>query len=163
MRFTIENSSGFASELFSIARLACYTILMNLQVGVKAIIRNSSGEVLFLRRSKVVSTDKKQTSWDIPGGRIRPGEPLDEALRREILEETGNHTTADAKIIATQDIIVPSKDMHVVRLTYEMQDDLSEIALSEEHTEHRWISIEEIEPTEIEPYLLSVLNNLRQA
>lgn len=67
---------------------------MKLQVGVKALIKNDKGALLFLRRSTQLVTDSKETSWDIPGGRIDPGEQLLDALRREIQEETGFDTVA---------------------------------------------------------------------
>jgi ADP-ribose pyrophosphatase YjhB (NUDIX family) len=61
---------------------------MKLQVGVKALIQNSSGKYLLLRRAKTM-VNETETHWDIPGGRIEPEEGLQNALRREIAEETG--------------------------------------------------------------------------
>ena len=50
-------------------------------VGVSGVILNSSGEVLLIRTAKA--------GWELPGGRVEPGEDLIAALRREALEETG--------------------------------------------------------------------------
>lgn len=58
---------------------------MKLQVGVKALIKNTSNQYLFLHRSKTTPGATK-TYWDIPGGRIEPEEALDDALKREILD-----------------------------------------------------------------------------
>jgi ADP-ribose pyrophosphatase YjhB (NUDIX family) len=50
--------------------------------GVRALIMNGSGEVLLQRRSDT-------GCWGLPGGAVELGETVMEALRREVLEETG--------------------------------------------------------------------------
>lgn len=134
---------------------------MNIQVGVKAIIQNSNGSYLFLKRSSRVSTDAQEASWDIPGGRIDPGEKLIDALRREIQEEIGHDLQSDPQLIAAQDIIVSSKDLHVVRLTYLIEEDVPNITLSDEHDDFRWISIAESDSITLEPYLAQVFNSIQ--
>ena len=47
-----------------------------------ALIFNAAGEVLMVR------THKWSNLWGIPGGKIKWGEPSEDALRREIKEET---------------------------------------------------------------------------
>lgn len=53
-------------------------------VGVAAVILDEEGRLLLLRH-----TYKPQFPWGIPGGYLAKGESLEEALRREIQEETG--------------------------------------------------------------------------
>src|SRR3990167_1376930 len=90
---------------------------MQLQVGVKAILRNEEGKILLLRRSQAKYPDVKGDVWDIVGGRIEPGTPLLDNLRREIREETGLQLQGVPKLIAAQDIL-KNPEKHVVRLTY---------------------------------------------
>lgn len=45
---------------------------MELQVGVKALLRNPEDKYLILKRSIEVVPGKGLT-WDMPGGRIEPG------------------------------------------------------------------------------------------
>jgi 8-oxo-dGTP diphosphatase len=52
-------------------------------VAVSALVMNEKGEVLLLR------THWRSDTWEMPGGNVEVGEPLDEAVRREFLEETG--------------------------------------------------------------------------
>ncbi len=86
-----------------------------LQVGVKAFLKNKEGKFLFLRRSEKYKDIKG--NWDIVGGRINPGSPLVENLKREILEETGLVLHETPQIITAQDILrVHGK--HIVRITY---------------------------------------------
>ena len=40
--------------------------------------------------------------WSIPGGRVEPGEDDHEAVRREVLEETGLHVTVGLRIGTVQ-------------------------------------------------------------
>ncbi len=51
-----------------------------------AIIRNGKGEILFLRRN---SNDSfYPNTWGLPGGKIESGETPEQAVRREVQEET---------------------------------------------------------------------------
>jgi 8-oxo-dGTP diphosphatase len=53
-------------------------------VGVGAIVLRG-GEVLLVRRGRAPAAKK----WSFPGGKVRPGERLRDACRREVREETG--------------------------------------------------------------------------
>lgn len=118
---------------------------MVLQVGVKVFLKNSDGLLLLLHRSA-----KKYPSvnnlWDIVGGRIEPGIPLLENLRREVLEETGMEIKDAPRLIAAQDILkVP--DLHVARLTY-LASAEGIPTLSDEHDAFAWYTVEELRQLE---------------
>ena len=114
---------------------------MELQVGVKILIKNTEGRYLLLKRSPERYPDVSNP-WDIVGGRIDPGASLRENLAREMQEETGMTLTGQPKLIGAQDIIkAPAK--HVVRLTYIGTAD-GTLILSPEHTEGRWFSLDEL-------------------
>ena len=51
-----------------------------------AVIENRDGEVLLTRRP---AHAHQGGLWEFPGGKVEPGEPVDRALRRELLEELG--------------------------------------------------------------------------
>jgi len=135
---------------------------MNLQVGVKVLIRNSRGEYLFIRRSTILATDISEPSWDIPGGRIEPDEYLPEALKREVQEEIGHDIQSIPVLIAAQDIFVSTKGLHVVRLTYTLEENVDDIALSDEHEEYAWVHESQLETGIAEPYLAEVLMQLQK-
>lgn len=114
---------------------------MELQVGVKALLRNGDGKFLLIRRSSE-KYPEVGARWDIVGGRINPGETLMENLRREIREETGLDMAAEPKLVAAQDILrVPGR--HVVRLTYVGEID-GQPQLDGDHTEFRWFTLQEL-------------------
>src|SRR5687768_9192924 len=126
---------------------------MELQVGVKIILRNKEGKYLLMLRSADKYPDAG-AKWEIAGGRINPGTLLIENLKREVKEETGLEVQDELKFLAAQDIIRSHK--HIVRLTYSGFAD-GEVKLSDEHTEYRWLSREELMKIEpIDPILKEV-------
>lgn len=130
---------------------------MELQVGVKVLLKNKDGKYLILQRSeeKYPGVGAK---WDIPGGRIDPGTSLLENLKREVMEETGLEITGEPKLITAQDIL--KTDKHVVRLTYLGFAD-GEVKLSDEHKEYKWLSLEDLKNLEpMDRYFKEVLSSL---
>lgn len=115
---------------------------MELQVGVKVLLRNEEGKYLLVKRSPEKYPEAKEL-WDIVGGRIDPGSTLFENLRREVKEEVGLDIQGDPKLIAAQDILrVPGR--HVVRLTYKGIAEGEPKVDGDEHTEFNWFSKEEL-------------------
>ena len=133
---------------------------MKLQVGVKVLLQNEKNEYLFLRRAEAFHNEI-EPHWDIPGGRIDPDETLDIALKREIMEETSLRIDDDFKLVAAQDIMVATKDLHVVRLTYSASG-TGEVTTSDEHQEIRWVTRDEALHLNLDPYLHEVLAELMQ-
>lgn len=115
---------------------------MILQVGVKIFLKNPDGKFLFLKRSGA-KYGKVNGEWDIAGGRIDPGTSLLENLRREVLEETRLKIIGEPRLLAAQDII-PNSEKHVVRLSYLGTTEGEPFLDLEEHTEYRWMTLDEI-------------------
>lgn len=114
---------------------------MELQVGVKILLKNKEGRYLLLERSPEKYPEVKDR-WDIVGGRIDPGKTLLENLKREIKEETGLELVEEPKLVAAQDIMrVAGK--HAVRLTYVGVID-GEPSLGVEHIAFAWYTKEEL-------------------
>ncbi|MDP2812100.1 MAG: NUDIX hydrolase [bacterium] len=113
-----------------------------LQVGVKALLQNSEGKYLLLRRSLEKYPEIKGR-WDIVGGRIDPGSILIENLRREIKEETNLELIGEPKLIAAQDIR-PKPDKHIVRLTYIGKVNGQIKVDKSENDSYKWYSAQEL-------------------
>jgi 8-oxo-dGTP diphosphatase len=128
---------------------------MNLQVGVKALVKNSKQEYLLLKRAGALDQES-EPHWDIPGGRIESDEHLVDALAREINEETGLTFRETPVLLDAQDIFVPTKELHVVRLTYTVHGDGTPV-LSDEHQDMTWATREEALDLNLDPYLRQVL------
>jgi 8-oxo-dGTP diphosphatase len=119
---------------------------MNLQVGVKAAIKNANTVLLLQRRGY----DDLDTTWDIPGGRINPQESLLDGLKRELFEEIGVKIDETPELVDAQDIFVESKDLHVVRLTYLISKSIDPITLSDEHSDYRHVSLDQLDAYNID-------------
>ena len=128
---------------------------MNLQVGVKVLIQNRQDEYLLIKRTEVMDGET-EPHWDIPGGRIEPEETLVDALKREVQEETELELGNEPMLIRAQDIFVPSKDLHVVRLTYKASGE-GAVAISDEHQTIQWAKIRVALGLNLDPYLREVL------
>lgn len=71
------------------------------QVGVKGLIRNDKNQILMVHNEKAY--------WDLPGGRMEPGETFEDTLSRELLEEIGGRIAGKAIWFTTTltDITIP--------------------------------------------------------
>lgn len=138
---------------------------MDLQVGVKILLKNKEGKFLLVRRNpkKYPEVGPK---WDLPGGRINPGSPLLDNLRREIKEEVGLDYIDTPKLVAAQDIL-KSADKHVVRLTYVGELDGEPVINNNynddsEQLEAKWFTSDEIKKlslTELDSYFKALVDD----
>lgn len=104
---------------------------------VGALIFNDAGEVLMIR------TQKWSGLWGIPGGKIKWGERNEDALRRELKEET-NLDIADIRFVLVQDCIHSKefyRDAHFLLLNYTCRCvGTADVRLNEEAQEFRWVT-----------------------
>ncbi len=124
---------------------------MELQVGVKIILQNKEGKFLLLHKNPTnYPKIKVNELLDLPGGRINPGTPLFENLKREVFEETKLDLVKEPEFLYAQDIFRPN--LHVVRLTF-MGEIEGDPVLDHEHTEYKWLSKSEVlAQTNLDPY-----------
>ena len=83
--------------------------------------------------------------WGIPGGKIKPGESSEKALKREVLEETGLKIK-NIEFALAQDCI-RSKEFyrpaHFVLLNYLAQTSQTKVTLNPEADDYRWCTLKE--------------------
>ncbi len=127
---------------------------MQLQVGVKILLKNKDGKYLVLYRSRE-KYPEALGRWDIVGGRIEPGIPLIENLKREVMEEIGLEIIGEPKLLTAQDIL-RIEGRHVVRLTY-TGEALGEVSIDEENEDFKWLSIEEMADLDLDIYFKEFL------
>jgi len=132
---------------------------MILQVGVKVLLKSDNNKYLFLKRSANFKPGVQK--WDIPGGRINVDEKLDEALAREVCEETGMEL-GKCELIAAQDIFAPDKDLHAVRLTYTAAALEESVTISNEHSEYKWMTKEEVIDQPLDSYVAMLFQDNSQ-
>lgn len=117
---------------------------VKLFVAVKVCIINENNEVLLLRESGEYADGTHVAQYDIPGGRISPGEMLEDALIREVYEETGL-TITDATLMDVYDTINEKRGekWHIVRLLYAANYSGGEVVLSQDHDAYTWMKLRE--------------------
>lgn len=106
---------------------------------VGVLIFNSENNVLMLR------TAKWSRKWGIPGGKIRLGEPMEDAARREILEEV-NLELDDVRFEMIQDCVNPAeffKRAHFILLNFTARARPGDVKLNDEAQEWKWVSLED--------------------
>lgn len=119
---------------------------IKLQVGVKIFLKNSEGKYLLLKRNSLTYANVRG-EWDIVGGRIDPGTPLMDNLRREVTEETQLSILSEPKLLDAQDII-PNAEKHVVRLSYTGHTEGEPVLDINENTEYAWVTMEQLKTWE---------------
>ena len=108
-------------------------------IGPRARIYNTKTKnVLLLQRNDGNNT------WEIPGGKRENNEDIVDALKREIKEETGL-TINEYKLI----YVSPIFENHPVlkpflNIGYLCFVDNSDVVISEEHLDYKWVSVEEL-------------------
>ena len=80
-------------------------------------------------------------TWEPPAGRLQPGESLEEGAIRELYEETGM-LVSPGRIIATWVGNAPS-GRRLASITYAGRTSGGEVALSDEHLDYRWVTLDE--------------------
>jgi len=121
---------------------------MKTKILLKAIIKKGEKFLILLRSPEAHAFPEH---WDFPGGKREPDEDLFEGVEREVMEETGIKIKAK-KVLGTYEI--EYKGDWLKFNVYEA-DVLSEldVKLSDEHTEFKWATKDEILKMKIEPYM----------
>ena len=119
---------------------------------VRGIIRNSAGEILIVKRHPKSRTDPEM--WELPGGKVEKGEHFADALVREIKEETNLDVNVGDFCEAIQNDY-PHK--RTVQLMMYLDDIEGSVEISDEHTQFKWASMDEIRSLKLSTSFKKVL------
>jgi len=103
---------------------------------VRIIIADAQGRVLLLKRD---AAEYGQGKWCLPGGKVDYGETVEQAVRKEVFEETALDCTSTAFQFYQDSLPLEEGKMHVVNLYFECTVD-GEIQLNEESSEFAWVT-----------------------
>ena len=112
-------------------------------VGVGALIYDAD-RILLVERGK----EPLIGYWSLPGGGVESGERLEDAVIREVFEETGLHVTADA-LATVFERIMPDEDCrceyHYVLIDFYCTILEGELRPGDDSHDVRWFPISELE------------------
>ena len=108
-------------------------------VGAKAFVYNTK-----LKKFLVIKRSQGDTSagmWENPGGKKEVGEDIADALKRELLEETGIEVTNYKLLYATA--INEERNPFMI-IGFLVTTEKEDIELSYEHVEYKWVDVDEL-------------------
>lgn len=95
-------------------------------VSVAALVTNEKGEILLV--------NSPWRGWEYPGGLIEPGESFQEALHREVMEESGVEIEITGFVGICKNI-----ERNIVNIDFTARYVKGELKTSEESTEVVWV------------------------
>ena len=109
-------------------------------------IQKFSVKGIVCKNGKVFMLKDNKGIWELPGGKIDFGEHPLESLKREFLEELGVKEVKIGDVVNVWDFTVNVKSTiyHFIIIVYECEANLSNINISDEHLEYKWIKLDEI-------------------
>ncbi len=116
----------------------------------RSFVLNKQKKILFIQRS---AGDRFEAGkWEIPGGKLEPGQDIAHALEREVFEETGLLVTPTSRVAYYEGFIVtqgPYIGLPYVLLVGISRLDSGVVKLSEEHQRFKWLSFSEAGKIEV--------------
>lgn len=130
-------------------KIASYMFSDDIKFLQKAVVFHPQEQkILALRRS--LNDDIRPGNWDLVGGNVAFGEQNTESLQREAREEAG------ISITELQPIEVSTKfenNIYYIFIGYKAKTVTSQITLSHEHIEYKWVNMKEYMELEASDYL----------
>ena len=131
-----------------------------LMVGAAILVLDEQNRLLMMRRSDI-------GCWGIPGGATEPGEVVEEAAKREKVEEV-NLQVGEMSLFGVFSgtelyFKYPNGDeVYNVTIVYQSHDWHGEIKLNGEHTEWNWYPVNKI-PEDLSPPIRPVIEKFKKA
>ena len=108
-------------------------------------------KLLLIRRGVEPSKGK----WSLPGGSVEWGEPLTDAVKREVREETGLEIEVGT-VAGVFDLIIEGADgvsYHYVIIDYFARPIGGELRAGDDASDARWVPLGELDSYDLTPHL----------
>jgi len=98
-------------------------------------------KILLLKESSKYEDGSNVGRYDVPGGRIKPGQRSDKSLLREIKEETGLTVKIRKPFFVNEwRPVVDDEHWQIVGTFFECYAKTNKVKLSQDHEEYVWIN-----------------------
>jgi 8-oxo-dGTP diphosphatase len=112
------------------------------------------GKILLVQRGR----EPGRGLWAVPGGKVRPGEAMKEAARREILEETGLEVEVGDVVWVGEYI---DEDHHLVLIDFAGSLVGGELRAADDADEARWVPLDEAASYPLTTTMYDLIDTLR--
>lgn len=125
------------------------------------------GAVIFNPDNKVLlcKTHKWNGKYTIPGGHIELGETMEEALVREIKEETGLDIY-DIRLASLKEAVYTPlfhEKKHFIFIDFVCRTNSSDVVLNDEAEEYIWADLSEIDTLDLGGFVKPLLEELQRS
>jgi ADP-ribose pyrophosphatase YjhB (NUDIX family) len=143
-----------------------YILQLRRYIGHRPVVMVGAGILVLDKQDRLLMMKRSDSGcWGLPGGATEPGEVMEDAAKRETLEETN----LDIREMSLFGVFsgpelyyrYPNGDeVYNVTVTYLSRDWRGEVKLNDEHTEWYWFPPGEI-PEDVSPPIKPVLEQFR--
>ena len=123
-------------------------------LSVRVLLADENNKILILKRSTESKTNPGK--WELPGGKVDQGESFDQALIREVYEET------QLKISLEHVVGISEQNLHFIRAVHIIMSGKiinGNLNLSNEHEGYAWVFFENLQEYELADWLNDFVNN----
>ena len=122
------------------------------RIATKALIINEKSEILILREASSYEEGVRGGRYQLPGGRLNPGEAFLDGLKREVNEETGLKIDIGKPIyVGEWRPIIKGVQNQIVAIYFICKAITTKVRLSNEHDDFKWVLQKDINKFDVVP------------